>query len=690
MNDKLLGPIQWALCTVLKQRGDLPLFNPSARQSIVLLADSCLIKEFPVARLVSADLRRKSLTEVLDRMVPASAASAAGRAPLSLPGEPSAAAPLRLESLPPTALPAVLPGDSFQGFLITPEDADKAAIRAAVQKVLGTGWELEEVAGTLHATNPDAQFGVTEAFEKARALQQEPAVREVEPNLLLPDIAALPDQPALERQLAAQDLRSNPAYQQSAVNPEWSIQQVKADRAWAYSEAQNRPSGGFGIRIGHPDTGVAPHTENWGGTGAQPKILLDLGVNFYDPQKTGGKPIDPLDAGTGDAVVAGFPPINGHGTGTSSIIVSPAGPPTGAPDGKDHYVSGTAPRAQLVPIRVLPTVVVWDQGRLARGILHAVGQKCHVISMSMGGLPLFFATALHNAVLTAVEQGIIVCAAAGNYFGASNLFPEVVYPAHFDEVIACAACNILKRPWTGSSRGAQVNITAPGEFVWHAAANRPDTLDGEQRHSHTVCESAGTSFAVATVAGLAACWLAHHGVDELARHYGHTRYIPRAFAWLLRHKAFQVDPQLPAGLFGTGIIDGEQLLREALPSKTELLAWPSKGGAATRAAIPVPIAAATSVHAFALQNGHPDNQASFIHQYGPELQHHLYYSVPVRQALSAAVALPEAARAPGAPLLQESSEPAREALHRFTSPELAETLAKLLNGGTGQESSGIL
>lgn len=101
----------------------------------------------------------------------------------------------------------------------------------------------------------------------------------------------------------------------------------------------------------------------------------------------------------------------------------------------------------------------------------------------MGGL---WSWRLHEAVRFAQKRGVIVLAAAG------NCVRFVFWPAAYSEVIAVAACNVLKQPWHGSSRGGAVDVTAPGELVWHADASNLQTR-----------QSSGTSFAVATTAGLA-------------------------------------------------------------------------------------------------------------------------------------------------------------------------------------------
>ena len=90
-----------------------------------------------------------------------------------------------------------------------------------------------------------------------------------------------------------------------------------------------------------------------------------------------------------------------------------------------------------------------------------------------------------RAIQRALDAGTIVLAAAGNEVG------FVVFPAAFDEVIAVAASNIRDEPWSGSSHGPAVDITAPGESVWRARtareSQRPTAFHGRARQRDVVC-----------------------------------------------------------------------------------------------------------------------------------------------------------------------------------------------------------
>jgi len=314
-------------------------------------------------------------------------------------------------------------------------------------------------------------------------------------------------------------------------NFEWSLEKANVISAWALFGS--RPPGS-GVVVGHPDTGYTPHPEL-----ADPsRLLVGLGFDFDDDD---ADPIDDLSDGLLDNP--------GHGTGTGSVILSDRGAAVG--NNAREFVSGAAPFASLIPIRTTESVVLFSMRGLRQAIDHAVAKGAHVISISLGGpLP---SPALRQAVRRAVDAGTIVLAAAGNHVR------FVVFPAAFDEVIAVAASTVRDEPWSGSSRGDAVDITAPGAAVWRAQATR----SSGGGFSFAVSRGNGTSFAVATTAGVAALWVSFHGWAVLERTYG-PENIARVFKRILQETC-----RTPRGWdtsdFGPGIVDAAALLGAPLP-----------------------------------------------------------------------------------------------------------------------------
>ncbi|HEX5067011.1 MAG TPA: S8 family serine peptidase [Myxococcota bacterium] len=418
--------------------------------------------------------------------------------------------------------------------------ASERAAQALANRVLGSGWKAVAVAGAAGDFDlvPRAAVDARSAWELSDRLRAAAGVQRAEPLFE----AQLPDDEGRQEIIAARLGRllraSKPALLASApANSEWSIEFVRADAAWKLLDARGIEYG-EGIRIAHPDTGYTLHPELPLG-----QIDQEADHDFVDDDESA---VDPLADG------ALLNP--GHGTGTSSVIVSPRG---AEGVGYERHVTGIAPAARLVPLRVSKSVVQVSQRNLRDAIQHAVASDCHVISISLGGLP---SESLHDAVQRAVAKGIIVLAAAGNYVRL------VVWPARYREVVAVAACNERGEPWSGSSRGDEVDVTGPGQNVYRAYWERgPNGLTTQPR----VGPSDGTSYAVATVAGVAALWLSYHGRENLLVRYPGAA-LPEVFASLLQSTC-RTDLSLPEG-FGSGAVDAERLLRAPLPGAAALAA----------------------------------------------------------------------------------------------------------------------
>lgn len=426
------------------------------------------------------------------------------------------------------------------------QEPDHGRLREAVDRILGPADELGE-AWVIEPLFPYADAPELAAFWAVSGAV--PAGQAYDPTRVGYDMAA-----ALARVLDAPvepDLPSS-AYGIEPGEPEilealgdtlgrhlpgsadrrWAVEAVQAPAAWRLPPAPGGKAMGEGILVGSIDTGYTDHPEMAEGWS------FDLDWDVIDDDDDARDPLRRRWFGLLDSP--------GHGTHTASVVASR----------EDGAILGAAPLATVVPIRTVQSVVQVLDSNVARGVRTAHEQGCHVITMSLGGRGFF---GLRAAVQAAVADGVIVMAAAGNKVGI------VVAPAIYPECLAVAACNVEDRPWSGSSRGRnEVDIAAPGESVWVASVDSsvipPRFL--ERRHH-------GTSFAVATLAGVAALWLAHHGRERIIDQVG-ARNVHRAFRDLLRGPGKRV----PAGWddrFGAGIVDAAALLAAPLPAPAELL-----------------------------------------------------------------------------------------------------------------------
>jgi thermitase len=433
---------------------------------------------------------------------------------------------------PVAASPRVDVTPKFEVFAI--RAADPRAAARAVGKLKGQ-WALSAI------SEPLGEFQIVptgrvrpsagSAWETARALAREPGIFEAEPQFYYAGLE--PDPAEIDRLLAPHEQPRRAARASgggdkplpcAANNPQWSVQAVKADQVWP------APNLGKGVIVGHPDTGYTRHGDIWNPV-ANP-VLAHLGFDFVDDKPD---PVDPL---------TGKHP--GHGTATASVIMSPRGG-AGA-----VFVEGTAPEAQIVPLRVSDSVIHFSFANLTRAIHHAVDQaKVQVISMSLGGP--FPSRALERALLHARDLGVVSMAAAG------NVWPFVVYPARYADVLAVAATNCQSRKWKGSANGSAVDSSAPGESVWRAKA---ELKNGAPQFD--VAPSSGTSYAVATTAGICALWIAKHGHANLVAKYGAR--LAAAFRKIVVENGCDTPAGWDTGNMGAGIINAQKVIAAPLPA----------------------------------------------------------------------------------------------------------------------------
>ncbi len=453
-----------------------------------------------------------------------------------------------------------------EGFLIDvgPRGASPARRLALAKRVarrtLPGSWRVEPL------SKHSAFFEVTRraraktvalstAWNLVHALKTDRDVRSAEPALTLQGIEPHPAH-RREQLTARESARAKSSGAETnksgSADPDWSIRRAGIDRAWKLQPAHGKRFG-EGVVVGHPDTGYTLHPEIWNNPGGWQRVRWQTGYDFVDDKPY---PVDPL-----------VDPHPSHGTKTASVIMSDAG----AGPGASQWVSGAAPRALLIPYRVIKSVVVFNFAGVAKAIFRAVDNGCHLISMSLGG-PLH-SQALEDAVRHAVARDVIVLAAAG------NVWPFVVYPAKLEQVIAVAATHCDDGPWKRSAHGDAVDVSAPGESVWRA-----ETLDAPARYA--LGRGTGTSFAVATAAGVTALWLAYHGRDRLIWRFG-AGNLASVYRELLVTRGVRRPAGWDTDDYGAGIIDAEKLLKAALPDTAPAAAagGPKRKARRTRAGV---------------------------------------------------------------------------------------------------------
>jgi len=274
-----------------------------------------------------------------------------------------------------------------------------------------------------------------------------------------------------------------PATNDTEYSRQWNLPMLQTPAAWEAST-------GAGVIVAIIDTGIdANHLD------LKNNILSD-GYDFISDTNSGndsdnepGMDANPQDTGTFF-----------HGSHVAGIVAAEANNDTG--------VAGVAYNASLMPLRVLGVDNSGTNSDIANAILYAAGldndsgtfpvKKADIINLSLGGDDE--SIVLKDAIDKALEEGVIIIAAAGND-STSNAF----YPAAFEGVIGVSSVTDHKTLSTFSNFGTYIDVTAPGGTGLGDAL-----LDGFQDgilstlYASEYVEYVGTSMATPHVAAVAA------------------------------------------------------------------------------------------------------------------------------------------------------------------------------------------
>lgn len=237
------------------------------------------------------------------------------------------------------------------------------------------------------------------------------------------------------------------------LGQQWALDTVGARDAWDSTL-------GTGAVIAVVDTGVDSTHEDLAG-------MVDPGYDFVANDS------DPRDE-------------HGHGTHVSGIAAAIADNARG--------IAGIAPRAHIMPVRVLDSGGSGTMSNVSRGIVYAVDHGADVINLSLAGSSS--TTMLRDAVNYAQSHGVLLACAAGNE-GRTRLD----YPAALSACTAVGATTSADTRASFSNRGTGLDLVAPGVGIL-------SSVPGNRYESWS-----GTSMATPMVSGLAALLFAR-GLDR--------------------------------------------------------------------------------------------------------------------------------------------------------------------------------
>jgi subtilisin family serine protease len=247
------------------------------------------------------------------------------------------------------------------------------------------------------------------------------------------------------------------AYSTDIVTPtdpgwanQWGPRQIEAPAAWVVV------TGTFSVIIAIVDSGIKLDHEDlvaqrWINLAETPGNYMDddgngkiddvNGWHFYQ-RWTGMTYVSAENANVQDDY--------GHGTHVAGIAAAAANNGTG--------ITGVAPGARIMPIKVLDQFGTGWYSDIAAGIIYAADNGARVINLSLGGTE--DSQTLRAAVDYARSRGALVVAATG------NKGEPVLYPAAYEPVLAVAATDQSDQVAYFSNRGPQVDVAAPGVDIY--------------------------------------------------------------------------------------------------------------------------------------------------------------------------------------------------------------------------------
>jgi thermitase len=275
---------------------------------------------------------------------------------------------------------------------------------------------------------------------------------------------------------------------------------------------------GSGVTIAVIDTGVDL-------THPDLKANLVAGYDFVDSDGT------PQDG-------------NGHGTNVAGIAAAAL---------NGIGVSGVAPAAKILPVRVLNNEGSGSTSGVAAGVTYAA-DRAQILNLSLGSV--YPNTTLQNAINYAANtKGRLVVAASGNCgdfyypYNGCTVQNQPSYPGAWPNVLAVAATDNYDGHASFSTSGSYVDVAAPGVEIYNTYM------------SNSYYAESGTSQAAPHVAGLAALVWAKYPTYSAAQVWN-------------RITSTAVDLGIAGrdDVFGAGRIDVKKALGITLASVNEVAA----------------------------------------------------------------------------------------------------------------------
>ncbi len=259
------------------------------------------------------------------------------------------------------------------------------------------------------------------------------------------------------------------AYNDTYRSQQWALTAFNA-------ETVHKSSRGAGITVAVIDTGVKESHPD-----LDPEIVLS-GTDYVAPGTSANDE-------------------NGHGTHVAGIIA--------AQRNNGRGIAGLAPRAKILPVRVLDRNGSGTSANVSKGIIYAADRGAKVINLSLGSSQS--SSAMQSAVAYAISKNVLVVAAAGNR-GCGVLGTPTEYPAAYSGVVGVGGVTQSLQRVSSSSCGSWVDVAAPGQGIWSTMIRSSVGLGCSS--SADYCSLTGTSFATPFVSAAGALAIERRGWSQ--------------------------------------------------------------------------------------------------------------------------------------------------------------------------------
>lgn len=197
----------------------------------------------------------------------------------------------------------------------------------------------------------------------------------------------------------------------------WSIKKFNIEKAWEFSQGED-------VIVAVIDTGCDLSHEDL-------RENLLKGKNFIE---NGAEPVDG----------------NGHGTHVAGTI---------AAINNQYGMVGVAPKAKILPVKVLGDDGSGSNSSVADGIRWSVDNGAQILTMSLGSP--YTSRNIEKALTYAIDHKVVIFCAAGN--SGNNV--DIMYPAKYSESISIGAISHDLTVSNFSCCGDSLDFVAPGEDI---------------------------------------------------------------------------------------------------------------------------------------------------------------------------------------------------------------------------------